>query len=88
MNESIKREIGQALNAKGVNKPCPLCGNSGFTLLDGFINNTIQDNLSSGLVIGGPSVPTIVLVCNNCGFLSQHALGALNLLEKVQQGGQ
>ena len=26
------------------------------------------------------AIPTIAIVCNNCGYISQHALGALGLL--------
>jgi hypothetical protein len=31
---------------------------------------------------GGQTVPAAAIVCNRCGFLSQHALGALGLLPK------
>lgn len=77
--ESKRKEIVAALEARGVRQPCPRCGNSSFTLLDGYFNLTIQPNFQ-GLVIGGPSVPVIATACNRCGFLSNHALGALGLL--------
>jgi ribosomal protein S27AE len=60
--------------------PCPRCGNRQFTLLSGYFNPPIQTELK-GLVIGGPSVPCVAVVCNQCGFLAQHALGVLGLQE-------
>ncbi|MCY3731419.1 MAG: hypothetical protein OXF98_08765 [Rhodospirillaceae bacterium] len=50
-----------------------------MTLVDGYFNQTVQDDMSE-LVIGGASIPSIVTACTNCGFLSQYALGALGLL--------
>ena len=79
MNKLEKDEIIQKLIEKGVNKPCPRCGNDAFTLIDGYFNQTIQDSVS-GHVVGGASVPSIVTACTNCGFLSQYALGSIGLL--------
>jgi len=76
-----KQEIIKALENKGARLPCPRCGNQSFTLLDGYFNQTIQTNLV-GIVLGGPSIPSVVIACSRCGFLSQHALGALGLLPK------
>lgn len=79
MDQEKKVEIIRALNEKHVQLPCPRCGNSSFTLIDGYFNEMIQPNVNT-LNIGGPSIPSIVTACNNCGYLSQHALGALGLL--------
>lgn len=77
-----KQRIIDALDKAGARLPCPRCGNNNFTLLDGYFNQPVQTELG-GLVLGGPSVPSVVVVCSRCGFLSQHALGALKLLPKV-----
>ncbi len=80
MKKAEKEEIIEQLIRKGADRPCPRCGNKGVTLVDGYFNQTLQDD-ASGCVIGGaPSIPTIVTACTNCGFLSQYALGALGLL--------
>ena len=79
MDPEKKAEIIRVLNERGVNHPCPRCGNTSFTLIDGYFNEMIQPNAST-LNIGGPSVPSIITACNNCGYLSQHALGTLGLL--------
>jgi hypothetical protein len=59
-----------------------MCGHNKFVLADGFFNNSVQTNFEAALVLGGPSIPTIALICSNCGFISQHALGVLGLLEE------
>jgi ribosomal protein S27AE len=74
-----KQAIITALQARGVRLPCPRCGSTNFALLGGYFNQTLQSQLG-GLVIGGVSVPSAVTACSQCGFLSQHALGALGLL--------
>ena len=78
-----KKEIIKALEERGAKLPCPRCGNQSFALLDGYFNQTIQTELK-GMVIGGPSVPSVVVACSKCGYLSQHALGALGLLPKEE----
>jgi len=78
-----KQEIIKAIEERGANLPCPRCGNNSFTLLDGYFNQTIQTDLK-GMVLGGPSVPSVVVACNRCGYLSQHALGTLLLLPKEE----
>ena len=85
MQEDEKQRIIQALEERGAKLPCPRCGNQQFTLVDGYFNQTVQTELK-GMVIGGPSVPSVVVVCTRCGYMSQHALGALGLLPK--EGGK
>lgn len=48
-------------------------------MADGYFNNTMQPDLKS-FSIGGQGIPTIGIICNNCGFVSQHAVGVLGLL--------
>ena len=57
-----------------------MCGNSSFQLVSGYFSNVIQPHLSAGMLLGGPAIPTAVIVCTKCGFISQHALGVLGLL--------
>lgn len=83
LSDQQKKEIIEVLDKKGVRLPCPRCGNREFLLVDGYFNQTIQTDLN-GLIIGGPSIPTVATVCNNCGYLSQHAIGVLGLLPKKE----
>lgn len=83
ISQENKQRIIKALEEKGAKLPCPRCGNNSFMLLDGYFNQTIQTDLK-GVVLGGTSVPSVVVICNRCGYFSQHALGALGLLSKEE----
>ena len=85
MNEEQQRNIIQILNARIGEVPCPMCGHKHFVLADGYFLNSIQDNLNS-ISIGGKNVPAVVIICQNCGFISQHALGMLGLLPPNTEG--
>jgi hypothetical protein len=58
---------------------CPMCGHKHFTIADAYTVNTLQSDFNA-LNLGGPSIPAIAILCTNCGFISQHALGALGQL--------
>ena len=85
LSDAQKKQIADALQRKGAARPCPRCGNNSWILADGYFNNPIQVQVGA-LVIGGPSIPSVVVVCSNCGFISQHALGALGLLPQKPEG--
>lgn len=88
MTREQANEVIRALEAKGVTRPCPRCGNPHFTLLEGFFNQPLSGDLAASGTVGfssGPTVPSIVTVCAKCGFLSQHALGVLGLLHSADK---
>lgn len=85
MNPDEKTKIVKALEERKAILPCPRCGNKNFTLVDGYFNQSIQPEIGGGLVIGGPAVPSVVVVCVQCGFMAQHALGVLGLLPITQE---
>jgi len=80
-----RKKIADKLSEKGATRPCHRCGQNAFTVLEGFTHIQLQEDFSAGLVIGGPSVPVANIVCNNCGAITLHALGALDMLPK--EGG-
>ena len=61
------------------NIECPICHNKNFIIADGYFNSSIQGDVN-GMTLGGPSIPSIGIICNKCGFISHHALGVLGLL--------
>jgi ribosomal protein L37E len=79
-----RKEVADKLNSKGATLPCHRCGRKEFTVLEGFSSISLQNDLSGGLVIGGPAVPVVHIVCNNCGALTPHALGALDMLPQEE----
>ena len=79
-----KEKIVRALKERGADRPCPRCGNPDWALLDGYHMVSVQPQFQT-TVLGGPAVPCIATVCTRCGFLSQHALGALGLLQAEEK---
>ena len=71
-----------ALQEKGVKAPCPRCGKNRFDII-GESSVPIQED-PSVFRVGGPSVPVILLACVNCGYLTMHAQGPLDM----KHGGQ
>ena len=71
MEQSKVQDFIKALVTKGVRMPCPRCGNQNFAVVAESII-FIQSN-PAVLSIGGPSIPTVVIVCDKCGYVTQHA---------------
>ena len=80
MNREEINTIAQALTSKIPSLRCPMCGKGPFTFVNGYLYNHVQDDYKH-VVIGSQGIPTAVIVCSNCGFMSQHALGAIGLLD-------
>jgi uncharacterized Zn finger protein len=83
MEQNLLNEVVAKLNEKGVRMPCPRCGQAKFSIVgESFI--AIQEN-PNAIVIGGPSIPTVIVACDNCGYITQHAKGPLGLLKGVSK---
>jgi hypothetical protein len=80
-------EIIKILRDKKATLPCPACGHDGFTLLEGDFS---QDFLASAGTLltglGHRSLNYIMLVCDNCGYLRQHAMKPLGITPKYRRG--
>lgn len=81
ISQEEKQKLADKLNEKFSSNglKCPMCGNTHFIIADGYFNNTMQSDLN-GLRIGGPSIPSIPIICDKCGFISMHALGVIGML--------
>ncbi len=82
LSDAKKQEIINALESKHVQAKCPMCQQSKFSVVDMYVRNSLQDDLQN-IVLDGPAIPTAAIICMNCGFVSQHALGVLGLLPKA-----
>lgn len=78
--ELNKNEIAEKLKNKGVLLPCHRCGTRNFSILDGYSKISIQKNIEDlpNTIIGGFSVPVILIACSNCGAITSHAIGAID----------
>jgi hypothetical protein len=83
MDEEKKSQIANALVKKGVNQPCPRCAAKNFEVV-GQTFLPINDNPNL-FVVGGPMIPSAIVACSNCGFLTLHALQPLKLLPQADQ---
>ena len=61
---------------------CPYCGGQNFTSTDKFATILIGDDLKS--INLGPSIPSGMIVCANCGHIEFFALGSLGLLKETE----
>lgn len=80
LTDDRKKQIAQVLSERLGQFQCPMCHKGPFSILDGYVSVTLQSNLKS-YALGGPSIPSVGVVCTHCGYISLHALGALGLLE-------
>ena len=82
MDKERQEKIIQVLKSKGVDKPCPRCGNEKFELIGeaGIPLNERPNPLMFSTM--GPVVPLILLACSHCGYLTQHAQGPLGLVRQ------
>lgn len=88
LSEDKKKELIEVLSARlrrnGKTTTCPMCGHTQFTIADAYVTNVLQDDVKS-VSIGGPAIPALAILCSNCGFISQHALGMLGLLSSAEK---
>jgi len=77
MTDRQKDLVVQQLRAK-VRAGCPICGQGNWTVGDEVVICTTS-SLQGGVAIGGPVIPMVQVVCNNCGFVAHHAVGALGI---------
>ena len=77
-----KDQVIKIFKEKKVGLPCHRCGSQTFSILDEYTKVPIQEDMDKiqNTLLGGPSVPAIIVACNNCGAITFHALGALGLL--------
>jgi hypothetical protein len=63
------------LRNKGVSLPCPRCGHLHYSM----IGESILQVSAGGGLLGEftQDLPTVVLGCVNCGFITHHAISAL-----------
>lgn len=82
-NPRITTEIFSAkLKEKGVNLPCPRCNKSQFSIIGETAIN-ISSPIDTYTIVppSKSTIPIIIIGCDNCGYLIQHAKGPLGFLK-------
>lgn len=85
-SEEARKEIIGKLNDRVKMRACTLCQTNSWTLADGFAPLALQEDFA-GLTIGGPALPCVALVCNNCGntyLINLINLGLRDLVDRLQ----
>lgn len=77
LTDRQKATVTQNLQSR-IKGPCPMCGQQQWTIGDEIVAATTT-SLGGGMAIGGPMVPMIQVICNTCGFVAHHAVGALGI---------
>ena len=82
LSDKEKEELAKVITSKVKTFECPMCHNHSFTIIDGYLIQNLQNSINSYVIGNEPIIPSIAIVCNNCGFMSQHNLGILGMLNK------
>jgi uncharacterized protein (DUF2225 family) len=82
--EDNKKIIIEELIKKVPNLECPICHAKNFEFGGGYFAHDLQDDLKNRS-IGGMNIPTIPLVCRNCGYVLEFAVGNFGLLPKKDE---
>ena len=83
ISQELKDEIAEKLKDLITIDTCPRCGSKDFSIADGLVVHVLQDN-NSALVLDGDSIFCTAVICNNCGYFSEHALGTLGAVGKLK----
>jgi len=81
MTDKEKERIEKILGEILPNPECPMCHNRHFTILDRYIISPVQEDYKGSIGLNHKTIPALSIVCTKCGFISQHSLGILGLLE-------
>jgi ribosomal protein S27AE len=71
-----RENIAKVLAERGVTLPCPRCGDSNWKVLDAYISNPLTQDVEN-VIVGGPVLPTVAVICTKCGFVAEHLAAAI-----------
>jgi len=69
MEPTRLHQVVHALKSKGVSLPCPRCHQPKFSVVG---ETDVQLHRQRPNIVG-PSIPAVVVACNSCGYITQHA---------------
>lgn len=83
LTDKEKQEVKEIIINKVHNLTCPMCKKQNFMVADGYFINGLHTKASI-MDWNGQAIPTIGIICENCGFVSQHALGIIGIIDKIK----
>lgn len=79
-SDEERREISAALNSRGINRPCPACGQWDIALVDGYVTHYLYHSSERDADNGSAaSIRCIAIECKHCGYVTSHTLSGLGL---------
>jgi hypothetical protein len=78
-DESVRQEILRKFRQMTGGK-CPLGPHDNWVVMDGY-SRIGMASTSEIVPLGGPGIPCAILVCAECGFVAQMALGVIGILK-------
>lgn len=85
IKEEDKKRILDLIIKRVERLECPICHKDHFSFVDGYSFDALADDYHS-VQQEGRILPYVMLVCDNCGFISQHALGTFDLITRQERG--
>jgi hypothetical protein len=88
-SDEVKKRVSAALSERVAAFGCYACGRQNtWVLADAFVNFSLVESVNV-MVVGGPSMPCVALVCSHCGhtvFFNALVLGLQDMLEENSDG--
>jgi len=81
--EDLSDKVIEALIKKGVAPKCELCSRNNWSVVNQAVTLTVSD-LTDGMILPTPNIPSAALVCKNCGNVRLFSLSVLGLLNQNQ----
>ena len=78
-SEELKQKISDKLLAKGAPPKCTRCEKSQLGIVDGIGHIEVPTAAFSSTMKKPQTIPCVLLICNNCGYVAMHAVGILEL---------
>ncbi len=78
--EERERVINVIQNRLHSRLHCSICNSKQLSLVDGYINDSLQDSIGGSFIIGGPVIPKVALICEQCGNIVYLSAGYLGLM--------
>jgi transcription elongation factor Elf1 len=85
LKEKIIKELDERIEKLNKNFQCPICNHKNFNVVEGFTRKDIDDDFSKIIIGRGKIIPSMSIICNNCGFMADFAIGALGFLEDKEK---
>jgi transcription elongation factor Elf1 len=82
--KSKKSKIIEELQRRAPNFECPVCKSKNFSIGEGYFAHDLQSDFKNRR-IGGVNIPTVPVICSNCGFIAEFAAGAFGILPPPEE---